>query len=106
MSSRFPSLDQVAHYLTCASLVMMFCSIAASEILLGLALAALLLSREKIRFPPFLIPLTAFCIGTLISMALSVDPASGKPQLRKFFLYYGVPLVAYSTLRTLGRVKA
>lgn len=99
------SLDRLAFYLTFACVVSILFSIAVSQILLGLAVAALLMSREKIRFPPILLPLAVFCAGTMISMALSVDPMSGKPQIRKFFLYFAVPLVVFSTVRTLPRVK-
>ena len=104
MRSRF-SLPQIAFYLSCGSAVAILFSIAVSQILLALALATLLLSGEKMRFPPIFWPLAAFAIGTVASMLLSVDPGSGKPQVRKFLLYFGVPLVMYSTIRTLPRIK-
>jgi len=46
-----PYLDRAAFYLICGSLISILFSIAASQILLGLALAALLLSSERLRLP-------------------------------------------------------
>lgn len=104
MPSRL-SPDRIAFYLTAASVTAIICSIAVSQILLALALAALLLSGVKLRFPPILWPLVAFATGTVVSMLLSVDPGSGKPQIRKFLLYFGIPLIVFSTVRTVERVK-
>jgi putative inorganic carbon (HCO3(-)) transporter len=102
-SSEF-SFDQAAFYLTCASVVSILFSIAVSNILLALALAALLMSNHRVRFPPFWIPLLVFISGTVISMILSVDPSSGRPQVRKFFVYL-IALLVYSTVRRLGQVR-
>jgi putative inorganic carbon (hco3(-)) transporter len=98
------SFDRAAFYLTCASVVSLLYSIAVSNILLALALAALLLSHVRVRFPPFWIPLAVFFAGTVVSMILSVDPSSGRPQIRKFFVFLTVMLV-YSTVRTLDHVR-
>jgi O-antigen ligase len=73
-------------------------SIAASQILLGLAIAALLISGEKIRVPRFWPALALFLAGTLASLAFSADPAAGLPQVRKFFVFLEL-VVVYSTLR-------
>jgi len=99
-----PTLSQVAYYLSCASVVSILFSIAVSQILLGLALAALLLSGERLRFPPVLWPVLAFSLGTFVSMFVSSDPASGRPAIRKLFLFL-VLLVVFSTVRTLTRVR-
>jgi O-antigen ligase len=99
------SMDEAAFYLTAASVVSILFSIAVSNILMALALAALLMSGLRVRFPRFWIPLLVFFAGTAISMALSVDPSSGRPQIRKFFVYLTVLLV-YSTVRTLDRARA
>lgn len=101
--SRF---EQVPSYLACASVVAMLFSIAVSEILVGMALVALLISRRKLRFPPILLPITIFFALTLVSLAFSADPRGGIPDIRKFALYYAVPLVLYSTVRTLPGVRA
>jgi O-antigen ligase len=83
----------------------MLFSIAVSEILVALAFAALLISGQKLRFPPIWIPITVFLLLTLISLAHSADPKGGIPDIRKFYLYYLVPLILYSTLRTLRGVS-
>jgi putative inorganic carbon (HCO3(-)) transporter len=101
--SRF---EQVPCYLACAAVVAMLFSIAVSEVLTGLALIALFISRQKLRFPPILLPITVFFALTLISLAFSRDPKGGIPDIRKFFLYYAVPLALYTTLRTLPGVRA
>src|SRR5262249_27145032 len=64
----------------------------------ALAFAALLLSGEKLRIPPIGLPLGLFMLGTLVSLALSGNPAAGLPQIRKFFVYLEL-LVVFSTLR-------
>lgn len=95
---------RVAFYLTGASVVSLLYSIAVSNILLALALAALLLSDLRVRFPPFWIPLAVFFAGTVVSLVLSSDPSAGRPQLRKFFVFLTVLLV-YSTFRTVREVR-
>jgi O-antigen ligase len=79
-------------------------SIAASQILLGLALAALLLSGGRMRLPRIWLPLGLFLLGTLISLALSPDPAAGLPQVRKIFVFTTL-LVVFSTLRDIVVIR-
>ena len=98
MDSSEPLLFRVARWLTFGSAVTILVSIAASQILLGLALAALLLSGARMRLPRIWIPLCLFLLGTLISLALSPDPAAGLPQVRKIFVFTML-LVTFSTLR-------
>lgn len=97
-------LERAAFWLTCASIVTGLFSIAVSHILLGLALAALLGSGLKLRFPPFWLPLAIFIGGTIVSMAASADPASGRPQLRKIFVFL-VLLCTASVLTDVRRVR-
>jgi O-antigen ligase len=80
-------------------------SIAVSQILLGLAVIALLLSGVRLRFPPVLLPLGLFFAGTVVSLLLSPDPGGGRPQIRKFFVF-SILLVTYSAIRTLRAVRA
>lgn len=97
--------DRLSLWLTVAAVTAYAFSIAAGNILIALSVAALLFSRERLRFPPFWIPLVTFCAGTVISMALSPDPAAGRPQIRKFILYFGVPLIVYSAITTIERLR-
>jgi O-antigen ligase len=100
-----PYLDRAAFYLICGSLISILFSIAASQILLGLALAALLLSSERIRLPPIKLPLALFFAGTVISWLASGHIHDGTPQIRKFFVFT-VLLVVYSTFRKVAEIRA
>jgi O-antigen ligase len=91
-------LFRAARALTFASAATVLFSIAASQILLGLALAALLMSGARLRLPPFWKPVALFIGGTLVSLAFSADPAGGLPQIRKIFVFTSVLVIA-STLR-------
>ena len=57
-------LLQAARWLAFASSVAIMVGIAPSQILLGMSLAALLLSGEKLRLPPIKLPLALFLLGT------------------------------------------
>jgi len=100
-----PYLDRAAFYLTCGSLISILFSIATSHILLGLALAALLLSSERLRLPPIKLPLALFAAGTAISWLASGHIHDGIPQIRKFFVFL-VLLLVYSTFRSIAEVRA
>lgn len=71
---------------------------------MGLALAALLLSGDRLRLPPIWVPLSVFMAGTLLSLALSGNPAAGFPQVRKFYVFV-ILLVVFSTLRDLITIR-
>src|ERR1041385_8703100 len=60
---------RAARCLAFGSAVAILFSIAASQILLGLALAALMLSGEKLRMPRIWLPLSLFILGTLVALA-------------------------------------
>jgi putative inorganic carbon (hco3(-)) transporter len=80
-------------------------SIAASQILLGMALLTLLVSaRHLFRWPRVAWPLAAFAGWTLVSLAASPDPADGLPQIKKFYVYLML-IVVFSTLRTIRDVR-
>jgi O-antigen ligase len=90
---------RAARCLAFGSAVAILFSIAASQILLGLALAALMLSGEKLRMPRIWLPLSLFILGTLVALAFSPDPAAGLPQIRKMFLFTEL-LIVFSLLRS------
>jgi O-antigen ligase len=63
-------------------------SIAAAQILLGLAVLAWIVFRPvRPYWPPYLIPLAAFAAATLVSLAFSADPSVGAGPVRKFILF-------------------
>jgi hypothetical protein len=80
-------LRRATYYLAFASAASILFSIALSQTLLTLALASLLLSGEKLRFPRIGLPLTLFFLTTLAALLASGDPQSGTPQIRKFFIF-------------------
>lgn len=70
-----------------AAVITTVVSIAASQILLGIALLVVLITVRPLRFPTIAWPLGAFLVGTLLSLALSTDAAAGRPQIRKLYLF-------------------
>ena len=99
-----PYVDRAAFYLTCGSLISILFSIAVSQILLALALAALLLSSLKMRLPPIKLPLVLFMAGTILSLLFSGHMSEGTPQIRKF-LVFAILLLVYSTFRTVTEIR-
>jgi putative inorganic carbon (HCO3(-)) transporter len=100
-----PFLDRSAFYLTCGALLSILFSIAVSQILLALALAALLFSSDRIRLPPIKLPLALFMVGTVVSLLASGHIQEGMPQIRKFYVFL-ILLVAYSTIRKTSEIRA
>src|SRR5690242_6868019 len=104
MSEPEPVLARSARWLTFASVVAILLSIAVSQILLALAMAALLASGEKLRWPPIKLPLALFCIGTVLSLAFSGEAAAGIPGVRKLLVFF-VLLAIFSILRKIADVR-
>lgn len=97
--------DRSAFYLTCGALLSILFSIAVSQILLALALAALLLSSTTLRLPPIKLPLALFLAATVVSLLASGHIQQGMPQIRKFYVFF-ILLVAYSTFRKISEIRA
>jgi len=95
---------RIPFWLTMAAVVAVLASTAVYNILIAVAFAALLFSGEKLQFPPIKLPLGLFVAGTAISMALSDDPWSGRPAIRKFYLFLILLLVS-STFKKLAEVR-
>jgi putative inorganic carbon (HCO3(-)) transporter len=91
-------ISRAARWLTFGSAVSILFSIAISQSLLALALAALLLSGERLRLPPIKLPLALFVLGTFLALAFSPHPAEGLPQIRKLYVLFEL-VVVYSCLR-------
>jgi putative inorganic carbon (hco3(-)) transporter len=100
MNSRPEVLLRAARYLTFGSAVSILVSIAASQTLMGLAFAALLLSRQKPRVPRIWLPLLLFVLGTLIAVACSADWIAGLVQVRKFYVFL-ILILVYTVMRDL-----
>src|SRR5665213_3421150 len=95
---------QAARWLAFASSVAIVIGIAPSQILLGMALAALFLSGEKLRLPPIKLPLGLFLLGTLIAIAFSGNPAAGWPQIKKIYVFFQL-LIVFSLLRDMAFIR-
>ena len=98
------TMSRAARWLTFGSAVSILFSIAVSQSLLALALAALLLSGEKLRLPPVKLPLALFVLGTFVALALSEHPAEGLPQIRKLYVLLEL-VVVFSCLRDLKLIR-
>jgi len=91
LSSRFAVMTA---WLTGLSSVAILFSIAASQILLGAALACLLISRRPLDFPPRLgLPLVAYAVWTLLALGFSDAPVAGVSQVRKLFVFFVIVVV-------------
>ncbi len=104
MQSENGIMQRLAFWLALGSPVAAIFSIAVSQILLALALAALLVSGLPLRFPPIRLPLGLFVAVTIVSAVLAENPAATRPQLRKFFIFLAL-LVVYSAFRELAQVR-
>jgi O-antigen ligase len=94
-------------YLAGAAAVMALVSIAAFEILLGLAFVSLLLTG-RLRRPALLWPVLAWMTWTLVSFASLVASGharGGIPQVKKLYVFLMLAVV-YSAIRTLPQVRA
>ena len=96
---------RAAGWLAFASAAAIVFSIAASQILLGAALAALLVSRAPLRLPAIRLPLALFLCGTLLAWILSGHLAGGIPQIKKIYVF-GELLVVFSCLRNAKWIRA
>src|SRR5438876_11597858 len=101
-SPAFP--QRAACWLAFGSAVSILFSIAASQILLALALVALLLSGAPLRLPRIKLPLALFLLGTLIAWAFSGNLAAGLPQIRKIYVFCEL-LVVFSAIRDISLIR-
>lgn len=104
MTPTEPFTARAARWLAFGSAAAIMLSIAVSQILLGLAIVALLISRLPLRLPRIKWPLALFLLGTLISLAFSGEIVAGLPQVRKFYVFCEL-LVVYSSLRSLKMLR-
>ena len=93
-----------AVYLSCAAAVATMVSIAGFEILLGLALIAVLLRDRRLRWPPLLWPFVAWVVCTLLSAAASGHIRYAWPQARKLYVFLML-FVVFSGVRSLRQVR-
>jgi putative inorganic carbon (HCO3(-)) transporter len=68
-------------------------SIAVSQSLLGVGVGLMLVFRRRFDFTRIRLPLALFFVLTFISLLLSPDPWGGHAQIRKFFVFFLIPLL-------------
>lgn len=77
-----------------AAAVLPVISIAGFEIALGAAIVAMAVFRVKPRWPPIWLPILLFFLGTVTSWLACGDLRGGFPQIKKFYVYAMVFVVA------------
>src|SRR5581483_9388041 len=85
--------DRILLAVAIAAAGLIHVSIAASQILLGLGILLLLIFRQKLEFPRIWMPLAAFFFWTALADVLSPDPWGGRAQIKKFFVFFFIPLI-------------
>ena len=96
--------EQAPAYLAGAAAATSIVSIAASQILLGLAIVALLANPSRLRWPPITVPLLAWFGWTLVSLFANGHLQQGLPQVKKFYVYLML-FAVYSAVRTLDQIR-
>jgi len=79
-------------------------SIAVSHACLAIALVLLLVSKTRLRLPSAVWPFAGFLAWTVLSAAVSGDPAAALPQFKKFFVF-AMLVVVFSLFRTLDQAR-
>jgi putative inorganic carbon (hco3(-)) transporter len=96
--------NDVPIYLVVAAAVTTLVSIRVFEILMAMALVALMVTRQRWRLPPVWLPLSLFLVATLVSLFASGHIRDGLPQVRKFYVYFMLVLVT-SAIRTVKEAR-
>lgn len=79
-------------------------SIAASQILLGVALLAIVVEYRRLRAPGLWMPIAFFFAATMASWFVSGDLAEGLPQIRKFYVFAMLAAV-YTAVRSPEKIR-
>ena len=79
-------IKQAPLYFTAAAAVCAPVSIAACQVLIGLAIVSMLVARVPWRIPPFWLPLAVYFALTLVSLFASGHLKQGIPQIKKFYV--------------------
>ena len=88
------SRENLPLYLAGAAAICTPVSIAAFEILMGLAFVSIVATRTKWRIPPVIWPLAVFFLWTMVSLVGHSSWHLGYPQVKKFYVFLMLFLVA------------
>jgi len=104
MELRRSFIEEAAFYSALGGAAACAVSIAISQILLGLALACMLVTRARWELPRHWPYLLFFTVWTLLAMAFSDAPLAGMPQIKKFYVWLFLFVVA-TTFRKLPQAR-
>lgn len=104
MTNRDSIFEKAAFWATFWAVALSVVSIAASQILLGAALLALICRGRKPQLPVYILPLSLYVAGTFIAGIASGSPLLGMPQYKKFFVFLILICVA-NTFRKVKQVR-
>jgi putative inorganic carbon (HCO3(-)) transporter len=96
--------EEAPLYLAGAAAATTVVSIAAFEILLGLALVWLLFAHKNWRWPPITLPFCLWVAGTLASAWASGDARAAFPQIKKLYVF-ALLFVVYAVFRKLSQIR-
>src|SRR5258706_1911858 len=99
--------EEAPLYLSGAAAAATVVSIAAFEILLGLALVSVLCSpstKKYWRWPPITLPFCLWVAGTLASALASGDARAAFPQIKKLYVF-ALLFVLYAVFRELRQIR-
>ncbi len=83
-----------AEFALASSIVLVFCSIAASQVTLGIGVLLFLSLRKKPEWPDGMAWAAGFLVLTLVAALVSGAPGTALPQIKKLFLWMTLPLGA------------
>lgn len=95
-----PRFERAPAFFAGAAAVTAVVSIVASEVFLGLALLAVLMSSKKLRWPAATWPIAFLMLWTLVSLFSSGHAREGLPQIKKF-IWFAMLFVVYNAFRQL-----
>src|SRR5579862_4652833 len=96
--------QEIPMYLAGLAAVLTPVSIAAFEIVMGLAAVSLIATRTQWRTIPILAPLLLFFGWTVVSLAAHSNWHQGYPQIKKFYVYL-MPFLIASAFREVRRLR-
>src|SRR4051794_37140399 len=97
-NERYSERSNIIFWLALAATAAILVSIAAWQILLGVALGWMLWTTRRLEFPRSMLAAAAFLGWTLISALASAGPMAALPQIRKFYVWLTLPVV-YTAIR-------
>jgi len=96
--------EQAPLYLAGAAAATTVVSIAAFEILLGMAIVSLLYTNKEWRWPPITLPFCLWVAGTLASTLASGEFHAAFPQIKKLYVF-ALLFVVYAAFRKLSQIR-